>query len=108
MKKKRLKCVGGWWRGEAMQKVVQEITLNQRARIRDWTLTTEGSKKKKTKKQEEGNMIWDDVCDGAVTRRSDRKRNKRTVCSAPPRPCAQSVTEGSAAIHPVPLAQTPL
>lgn len=41
-----------------------------------------------------------------MTRRSGRNRNKHAVCSALPRPCAQSVTEGSAAIHPVPLART--
>lgn len=85
-----------------MHWVVQEITVNQQAKIRDCTLKTEGSKKEPGgRKQDLGRRLRRS---GDTQKR--QKRNKHAVCSALPRPCAQSVTEGSAAIHPVPLART--
>lgn len=70
-----------------MQKVVQEITVNQQAKIQDCTLKTEGSKKN----PEEENRIWDDFCDGAVTRRSGRNViNTRFALLFPGRALSQS------------------
>lgn len=51
-------------------------------------------------------MIWDDVCDGAVTRRSGRNViNTQFALLFPGRVLSQS-PRGSAAIHPVPLERT--